>query len=346
MSRHDAIIGSLLCTAVGDALGLPFEGLSRRRIARMKPGARYRLVFSHGMVSDDTDHAAAVVHALAISAGDPEQFERALARGLRRWFLALPAGVGLASAKACIRMCLGSRRPGVFSAGNGPSMRAPVLGAAIDDMASLVELVRRSTALTHTDPRAFHGALAVAMAARHLRSEPMPSIAAFMDEFRGHAAGLDPAFASELDACVKMQGATTEEFAVARGHTRGVGGFIVHSVPVSLHAAFAHADDPVGAALACIVCGGDTDTTAAVAAGIVGARSGATALPAALVSSLWDWPRGTRRLEEWAAAATGAIETRTPICMSEPVYPLCLARNLFFLGVVLAHAGRRALPPY
>jgi ADP-ribosylglycohydrolase len=46
-------------------------------------------------------------------------------------------------------------------------MRSAVLGSAVDDPDTLAELVRASTRLTHTDPRAEAGALAVALAARH-----------------------------------------------------------------------------------------------------------------------------------------------------------------------------------
>jgi len=49
---HAAIVGSLLGTAVGDALGLPYEGLSPRRAERMLGTPdRYRFVPGRGMVS-------------------------------------------------------------------------------------------------------------------------------------------------------------------------------------------------------------------------------------------------------------------------------------------------------
>lgn len=50
------VIGSLLGTAVGDAIGLPYEGLSRRRALKLlgKP-TKHRLFFGKGMVSDDTE---------------------------------------------------------------------------------------------------------------------------------------------------------------------------------------------------------------------------------------------------------------------------------------------------
>lgn len=50
--------GTLLGTAIGDAVLLPGEGLSRTAIARRFPGPlRHRLLFGYGLVSDDTEHA-------------------------------------------------------------------------------------------------------------------------------------------------------------------------------------------------------------------------------------------------------------------------------------------------
>ncbi len=56
----------LLGTAVGDALGLPAEGLTRSRIQPRWHGEwRHRFVFGHGMCSGDTDTVGAIVGALA-----------------------------------------------------------------------------------------------------------------------------------------------------------------------------------------------------------------------------------------------------------------------------------------
>jgi hypothetical protein len=61
--------------------------------------------------------------------------------------LVLPAGVGKATAHSCIKLQLGIRpsRSGVYSAGNGPAMRAPLLGATMDDVSQLLEFVRASS---------------------------------------------------------------------------------------------------------------------------------------------------------------------------------------------------------
>ena len=166
---QDRLAGILLGTAVGDALGLPAEGLSARRRRRMLPGPwRHRFLLGRGMISDDTEHALFVAQSLLKHPDDARAFQRSLAWHLRWWFLGLPAGIGLATARACVKLCLGwpPNRSGVFSAGNGPAMRSAILGGYFHGAPEVMEnFVLASTRITHTDPKAMTGALAVARTA-------------------------------------------------------------------------------------------------------------------------------------------------------------------------------------
>ena len=69
----NAVAGCVWGVAIGDALGLPCEGLSPRRITALFGGvpSTYRFAGGRGMVSDDTEHTLLVLHALAAS-GDGE----------------------------------------------------------------------------------------------------------------------------------------------------------------------------------------------------------------------------------------------------------------------------------
>ncbi len=163
------LTGALLGTAVGDALGLPFEGMSRRRVrATLGEGPlSHRFYFGRGMVSDDTEHACMVARAL-IESDEPTGFAGAFAWQLRWWLLGLPAGIGFGTLRGILKLWLGFRpeHSGVRSAGNGPAMRAPLLGVyAADDAGKRCLLVHASTRTTHVDPRAEDGAMAVAHAA-------------------------------------------------------------------------------------------------------------------------------------------------------------------------------------
>lgn len=348
--KESSIIGCLLGTALGDALGLPYEGLSRHRARRLLgPPTRHRLLPGRGMVSDDTEQSCMVAQALIASAGDPQRFQRQLARSLRWWLLGLPAGVGLATLRAILKLWVGipPEKSGVFSAGNGPAMRSALLGAAVDDLDTLQALVTANTRLTHTDPRAEQGAFAVALAA-WLARQPAPASGT------GYLALLEGRLEadSELVALIRQAVAAvaraepTTAFADGLGLERGVSGYVLHTVPVALHAWLSSPTDLRRAVQSVIDCGGDTDTTAAIVGGIVGSGVGRDGLPGDWLDGLWEWPRSRAWIErlgrELARARTGVCAARPP---SLPVAGLLL-RNLMFLLVVLLHGFRRLLPPY
>lgn len=349
---RDAVIGLLLGTAVGDALGLPYEGLSPSRAAKLLgPPDRYRLLPGRGMVSDDTEHACMAAHALIASGDDVDAFARHLARRFRWWLVTLPAGVGLATLKATLKLWMGvsPERSGVYSAGNGPAMRTPILGAALEDLNLLRRFVCTSTRITHTDPKAEYGAWAVALAA-HLASrgaaiEPLH----YGRELRTSLAGAPADELLELvDWAVHSCGAgeSTEAFAASLRLHKGVSGYIYHTVPVALHAWMAHPADFRAAVQGVIRCGGDTDSTAALVGGLVGSAVGKDGIPNEWLRSLCEWPRSVAWMERLAAAVAespGRPQRRTP-----PTLPICgvLPRNLLFLTVVLAHGFRRLLPPW
>jgi ADP-ribosylglycohydrolase len=347
-----AIEGALLGTAVGDALGLPYEGLSRRRGTRLLGTPdRHRFLWGHGMVSDDTEHSCMVAQSLVAAGNDVERFGVEFARRLRAWLLTLPAGVGLATLKASLRLCLGvsPQHSGVFSAGNGPAMRSAVMGAAVDDLTLLRELVRESTRITHTDPKAEYAAFAVALAAHVARSgatvEPNAYLALLSRLLPESDAGeLLRLLRQAVDALAA--GKTTAEFADALGLSTGVSGYAYHTVPVAIYAWLAHPRDFRAALMEVIGCGGDTDTTAAIVGGIVGAGVGKAGIPRDWLAGLWEWPRTVAWMETLAVTldevrGTGRVG-RPPRLAAWQLLP----RNLAFLAVVVLHVLRRCLPPY
>ena len=123
--------GALLGTAMGDSVGLPAEGLSRKRVKQLWNGQwRQRLIFGRGMISDDTEHTLFVAQSLLSCSDNATTFQKSLAWKLRLWLLGLPAGIGLGTLRAIIKLWLGfpPHRSGVNSAGNGPAMRSAIIG--------------------------------------------------------------------------------------------------------------------------------------------------------------------------------------------------------------------------
>ncbi|HEY4002416.1 MAG TPA: ADP-ribosylglycohydrolase family protein [Candidatus Xenobia bacterium] len=321
MNAHGVLLG----TALGDALGLPYEGLSPSRAGRLLPGPlRPRLVGSRMMVSDDTEHTILTAQALLAAPDDVSAFARDLGWRLRGWLLALPAGVGFATLRACLKLCAGvsPERAGVRSAGNGPAMRAAILGVCLTDRRDdLRAYVRASTRLTHTDPRAERGALAVALVASGV---PVPALPEIMD--------MDDELLEALDRPQASSG------------PNGVKGYIYDTVGAALAAYRNHPGDWSGVVSEAVAAGGDTDTVAAIAGGLAGARG--DALPDAWLQALWEWPRDV----SWMASLAGRLEATFqkgerpgPLPVAWPLIPL---RNALFLGTVLAHGFRRLAPPY
>ena len=353
--NQDSVIGCLLGTAVGDAIGLPFEGISKARQHRMcRELQGHHFLFGKGMISDDTEHACMVAQAILVSNGDPDRFSRSLAWRLRFWLLGLPAGVGLATLQATVNLWLGfpPHRSGVFSAGNGPAMRSPIIGVCYGrEIGMLREFVKRSTRITHTDPKAEFGALAVAVAAycSSIGTESGVSPEGYYQRLCGllSADGADE-FLALIRKTVNsvLAGQSTESFAADLGRGKGVGGYMYHTVPAVIHAWLSHPNDYRTAITQIVRCGGDTDSTAAILGGIIGAGVGRRGIPEDWINGLIEWPRSVRWMERLGRRLSRAINQGTRMSAEPlPVWGVAL-RNMFFLVVVLAHGFRRLLPPY
>jgi ADP-ribosylglycohydrolase len=347
-----ALEGVLLGTAAGDALGLACEGLGPKRQRRFFPSLeRHGLLFGRGMISDDTEHSVMLAQSLIVSGADETAFARDFAWRLRGWFIALPAGMGMATLKACVRLWLGfpPRSSGVRSAGNGPAMRAAVLGVALaDDLALLKRLSSVAARITHRDPRAEEGALVVALAARLAATLGRDiGTAELVGELAPHLVPDDAVWRLVSSAAASV---IEEEPAVAFveriGSRGGVSGFMLHTLPAVLHVWLRHQSDFRGGVEEVIRLGGDTDTTGAIVGALIGARVGRAGIPASLIDGILDWPRSpamiskvAQRLAESRAAGRPLPAVRS-FALAHPL------RNLLFLAVVLAHGVRRLLPPY
>jgi ADP-ribosyl-[dinitrogen reductase] hydrolase len=354
----DRISGVILGTAVGDALGLPREGLSRRRARRLfgDPPLSYHFLFGHGMVSDDAEHTCMTGQALLRAPEDARVFARSLAWRLRFWLLGLPAGTGRATLRAIVKLWLGfpPTRSGVWSAGNGPAMRAALLGVCLGhDLERLRAYVRASARLTHTDPRAERGAFLIALAAHFgaVRGPQGVRGETFLREVRAALPDADEKLHGLLGRLEDhlARDALAVDLADALGLERGVNGYIYHTAPLALYCWLRHPGDFRRPVEEVIALGGDADSTGAVVGGIAGATLGASAIPAEWLKGLWEWPRSVRwmrRLAQHLARQFPLADSpvrQTPLSL---FWPGLLPRNLLFLSVVLAHAFRRVLPPY
>ena len=342
MDRVTRITGLLVGTAVGDSLGLPREGLGRRRAARIYGGPlRQRWLLGRGMLSDDTEHACMTAQALLAAGEDDDdgaRFARSLAWKLRWWLAALPPAIGFGTLRSLVRAWLGISPSGVRSAGNGAAMRAPIIGAWCDDPDRIAPLVAASTAITHRDPRALAGATAIAIAAHHAMSPRLAPAAVLADI---HARVAEPELLGALDRVARALDDRSEPAALADqlGLARGVTGYVNHTVPICLHAWLRAPADIRGALERVVALGGDTDTTGAIVGALAGACAGEAGIPREWLA-IADAPRSLAWIRRLAARVA---ERGRPLPLAWPIVPL---RNIAFLAIAVAHAARRALPPY
>jgi ADP-ribosylglycohydrolase len=348
--------GAILGLAVGDALGLPAEGLSRDAIQRLGWNRwRHRLIFGRGMLSDDTEHALYTARCLMTSGRDPNRFARCLAWRLRWWLVALPAGIGMATGRAIFKLWMGfpPHKSGVWSAGNGPAMRSPIIGAACGgDPALMAEMVEASTRITHTDPKAQTGAMAVARAtafgvSRSTEASDRPSageIAGLFESWRTLASEDDEWLGLLSQMQTNLQkGTPVASFAEEIGQGRGVSGYIYHTVPIALYAWLHHFGDFRQTLVAVLGLGGDTDTVGAITGALAAASTGAEAIPPEWLDGIADYPRSSSLIR---SSATALADWQQGQDLSLPRYlPIAVfPRNLLFLAIVLFHGFLRLLP--
>ncbi|MEW6555650.1 MAG: ADP-ribosylglycohydrolase family protein [Actinomycetota bacterium] len=276
--------GALLGLAVGDALGMPVEGARasyiRGQLGRVRDflDAPWRLLKA-GQWTDDTKmmlcHARSITNCGRF---DPEDTAREFIAWLesRDW-----RGIGGATYESIQRLADGvsplqSGMKGEMAAGNGAAMRiAPVAILDCGDLDRLREDCRIAAVMTHDNPEAVAGALAVAYAvARGARGdltpgELVPDTVAFVGP--GAVADRLSMAARFLDAGMEI------DEALAR---LGTGGYVVETV-ASAFFSFLRTPEDFEETVSRAVGGGlDADTTGAIAGAISGAYNGLDAIPA------------------------------------------------------------------
>lgn len=348
----EAIVGCLLGTMVGDALGLPYEGLSGKRIQKLVLLVQdHNFIWGKGAISDDTEHTCMVAQSLIASRGEETAFIELLAWRLRFWLLGLPGGMGSATFKAIMRLWRGvpPHLSGVPSTGNGAAMRSAIIGVCYGaERQKMLSLIKASTRITHSDPKAEYGAIAVAVAAY------MATYQSFVNPkeyYQTLITYLEPQ-AEEFLNLIKLVCDSVERketgavFASSIGNGNSISSYVYVTVPVVLQIWLRYQHDYFGGVREIISLGGDTDTTAAILGGIIGAAVGKAGLPRKWVKNVWDFPRSPKWIEELGyRLAKTCIQD-----IKQPPLPLAIylipMRNLLFIGIIFGHAIRRLFPPY
>lgn len=277
-AQVDRACGALLGTAVGDALGAGYEFESAT------VGSEGPAMLGGGLAgvapgewTDDTAMAWCIASVAATGADlrTPEALT-AIARSFRAWFETGPGGIGLHTARIlgdAGREVTGAsmtatsahvHRQTGHTAGNGSLMRtAAVVPAHLHDADALAEAARAVGALTHYDPRAQEACVLWSLAIRHA------VLTASLDVRIG-LAWVDGAYWEPM-----LDAAESEDPAQFNPN-----GWAVTALQAAW-SAITHSDGTLHDGLTrAILIGDDTDTVAAIAGGLLGARWGTSAVPA------------------------------------------------------------------
>lgn len=308
----DRAVGCLLGLACGDALGGAVEFRTRPDLARMFPGGVREITGGgpHGLepgeITDDTHMALAIARACTADGIDLD----AVVRNFLDWYRSGPKDIGIATSRALSLLDSGVSWPDAAErlqrqspggvAGNGTVMRcAPIAIRFRSDRERLVQASIDTAQMTHADPRATWGAVALNQAIVHLLN--------------------GGAIDNVLDAAMDGIGDARVTEAITRVPTLSLdelrsGGYVLDTLASSFWC-LRNRPDAEEAIVTAVTLGEDADTTGAVTGALAGAAWGGAALPRRWLDALGvhdEVESLARRLAEWDVVDS---ERRSP-CIS------------------------------
>jgi len=274
----------MLGHAAGNVLGVPAEFLhTPEAIASRFPGGVTDVVRQDTPDSPhDDDLALTLIFAEELL--EPEVDLRRLALRWAEWAERDGRGIGLWTRTALAHIRTHDAPPGSAGgqAGNGVLSRClPLALRTLGSPASLVSGTYHTAVLTHPDERCGWGAVAVNLAAACFLQGRRDFLGDVLEVLRNNDAP-----AELLTAIRRVPLERQTELPV----TGASAGYVVHGVEIALW--FAYHEPSLERGLRWLVnAGGDTDTNAAVAGGLMGARDGERAVPARWIAGLPDADR-------------------------------------------------------
>jgi ADP-ribosylglycohydrolase len=311
MAAMDRALGALYGLAIGDALGMPTQGLPRSRVSELfgrldgfragPPENEVSTGLPAGHTTDDTDQAL-IVGELLVEGNGRVDLHR-FADRLREWQdLMRRRGsadlLGPSTLRALDLLDSGADptgRTGRWGDTDGAAMRVTPVGVAVpaSPLGTLCETVADLDRLTHDTTVANAGACAVAAVVSAgvggcSWAEALPFGLAAAAEGAGHGWYVPGADVGRRIswALGVVAGADDETLLDRVDGLVGTGVATQEAVPAAFAVASRSPDDPWRAALLAARLGGDSDTVAAMAAAMVGACTGRSALPDEAVATV------------------------------------------------------------
>lgn len=353
-AQLDRACGVLLGAAVGDALGAGYE--FRHDVADVVPAMIGGGLgnFAPGEWTDDTAQAVAiaVVAADGLDLRTPKALDR-IAQGFADWYAAGPPDVGIQTSAVLSRA--GRNPTGTEmaaaatevdarsgrSAGNGSLMRTgPVALAFLNDPSGLVDAAKAVSQLTHYEDQAWEPCAVWCLMIRHtVLTGEWPTFA----DIERWAPSPEKWRRILAEAEVKDPSSFTQN-GWSVGALQAAWSAITHTPVPADGFRCRHLNDSLTTA---IRIGHDTDTVAAIAGAMLGARWGMSAIPAEWRRILHGWPgitgKGLEKVAYLAARQGAAGRYGWPLVDHIDYLPLQYGKNALALhpfddGVWLAGA--------
>ena len=311
--------GALYGLAIGDALGMPTQMLSRAEIVRRwgpllpgfepaPPGHPIAGGMPAGAVTDDTEQAILLARLLVKGRGTIDPHE--LAGALTEWERAMAErgsldllGPSTKRAVAAILAGVPPEEAGATGTTNGAAMRIAPVGIAVPvalhdstpnlGLSTLVDRTVMASCVTHNTGVALAGAAAVAAAvsagvsgATIAEATALGIQAASSAARRGHwVAGAD--VAARIEWATSLVASHAQAEAAELIYTLvGTSLATQESVPAAFAVLAAVPADPWRACRMAASLGGDSDTIAAMTGAIAGACHGAGSFPPAAIAAI------------------------------------------------------------
>jgi ADP-ribosylglycohydrolase len=309
-ATRDRALGAFYGLAMGDALGMPTQVMSRQDVVRAYgtltgfaaagPDNPVSAGMRAGSVTDDTEQAVIVGSLLAEGGGRMEPLR--LARELLDWEQEMKArgsfdllGPSTKAALDAVARGVPPEEAGRYGSTNGAAMRVTPVGIAFaaEPLDAFLDHVVESCQVTHDTTVGIAGAAAVAAAVSTgvgggtLREAVEAAVtAARAGARRGHwIAGAD--IASRIEwACGLVRGLPEAEALDLICSLVGTSVASQESVPAAFAVLTVAAGDPWRSTLLAANLGGDSDTIGAIAGAVTGSVAGLAALPPDAVRTL------------------------------------------------------------
>lgn len=276
--------GALLGFAAGNALGVPTEFLHTPDLIQTRFPGGVRDVVRQDTPASPHDDDLALTLILAEELLEPAMDLRRLAFRWADWAETDGRGIGNWTRRALQHIRVHDAPPSSTGgqAGNGTISRClPIALRTFGQPANLVSGTFHTAMLTHPDERCGWGAVAVNVAAACFLHGRRDFIGDVLEVLRENSAP------EELLLAVRRVPLERRDELPVTGPSAG---YVVHGVEIALWFAY-HEPDFERGVMWLANAGGDTDTNAAVAGGLMGARDGLEAVPARWIAALPDAER-------------------------------------------------------